>query len=167
MLAAMPVTPARPPALTGRVFRGTVAIRRGLITKVQLRSGAWQRIRQDVYADAQLERDHALACRAAGLRLPGGTIFAGPSAAYLHGVEHAAAFEDDVHVITPTSIRLGTQRKLRVHHLDLNPTEVLTGAGFPRTTAARTAWDVAGWLDLVHAVPIVDTLLGRGLVSRA
>ncbi|MEK8109080.1 hypothetical protein NKG94_38625 [Micromonospora sp. M12] len=30
------------------------------------------RLRHDIYADARLERDHALACRAALLRLPPG-----------------------------------------------------------------------------------------------
>jgi len=182
MLATMPVTPALPPALAGRVFRGTEAVRDGLITRAQLQSRAWRRIRHDVYADARLEPDHALACHAVRLRLPAVTFFAGPSAAFLHGVEHAATFEDDVHVITPASVRLGSQRSLRIHHFDLHPEEVitgiqraasvhsarsLTGPPLPRTTAARTAWDVAAWLDPVDAVPIVDTLLGRELVSRA
>jgi len=167
MLASMPVMPAHPPALAGRVFRGTEAVRDDLITRAQLQSRAWRRIRHDVYADARLEPDHALACHAVRLRLPSVTFFAGPSAAYLHGVKHAAAFEDDVHVITPASVRLGSQRSLRVHHFDLHPDEVLTGPLLPRTTAVRTAWDVATWLDPVGAVPIVDTLLGRGLVSRA
>jgi hypothetical protein len=163
----MPAAPAHPAALAGRIFRGTDATRRGLLTEAQLQSRAWQRIRHDVYADARLARDHALACHAAWLRLPTSTTFAGPSAAYLHGVEHAAEFRDDVHVITPTSVRLGAQRNLRVHHLDLAPAEILAGQGLPRTTAARTAWDVATWFDPVHAVPIVDALLARRLVSRA
>jgi hypothetical protein len=167
MLAAMPIMPAHPPALAGRVFRGTEAVRDGLITRAQLQSRAWRRIRHDEYADARLEHDHALACRAVRLRLPSVTSFAGPSAAYLHGVEHAATFEDDVHVITPTSVRLGPQQSLRVHHFDLHPGELLTGPGLPRTTAARTAWGVAAWLDPVGAVPIVDTFLARGMVSRA
>jgi len=157
----MPTTPE----LAGQLFRGTVAIRRGLLTKAQLKGPGWRRIRQDVYADVGLVRDHELACRAVRLRLPAGTIFAGPSAAYLHGISHAAAYTDEVHVITPPAVRLGVQLNLRVHHLELSPSEILTGPGLPRTTAARTAWDLAAWLDLVDSVPIVDTMLGRRLVS--
>ncbi|MEU8284490.1 hypothetical protein AB0C01_09140 [Micromonospora sp. NPDC048905] len=111
----MPPRPHRPDALTWQVFRGSDAVRDGLLTEHQLRSSAWVRLRHDVYADARLDRDHALACRAALLRLPSGVMIAGPSAAYLHGVEHAAAFTDDVHVLVPRPLRIGPQRGLRVH----------------------------------------------------
>ncbi|MBQ1072368.1 hypothetical protein KBX06_04185 [Micromonospora sp. C31] len=111
----MPPPPHRPGALAWQVFRGSDAIRQGLVTEHQLRSSAWLRLRHDVYADARLHRDHALACRAAVLRLPPEALFAGPSAACLHGVEHAASFADDVHVLVPRGVRLGPQRGLRVH----------------------------------------------------
>jgi hypothetical protein len=97
----MPTTPRRPAALYGRVFRGREAVRHGLITPDDLRSRAWIRVRHDVYADARLTRDHELACRAALARLRPTAVLAGPSAAFLHGVEHAAGYGDDVHVITP------------------------------------------------------------------
>ncbi|MGC4786979.1 hypothetical protein ACLQ22_03905 [Micromonospora sp. DT178] len=111
----MPPPPHRPGVLAWQVFRGSDAIRQGLVTEHQLRSSAWLRLRHDVYADARLDRDHALACRAAALRLPPEAVVAGPSAAYLHGVEHAASFADDVHVLVPRTMRLGPQRGLRVH----------------------------------------------------
>ncbi|MFG1774995.1 hypothetical protein ACGFIG_00990 [Micromonospora sp. NPDC049048] len=111
----MPSPPHRPGVLAWQVFRGSDAIRQGLVTEHQLRSSAWLRLRHDVYADARLPRDHALACRAAALRLPPEAVVAGPSAAYLHGVEHAASFADDVHVLVPRTMRLGPQRGLRVH----------------------------------------------------
>ncbi|MFV2113418.1 hypothetical protein ACFHW0_13905 [Micromonospora sp. LOL_025] len=111
----MPPPPHRPGVLAWQVFRGSDAIRQGLVTEHQLRSSAWLRLRHDVYADARLDRDHALACRAAVLRLPPEAVVAGPSAAYLHGVEHAASFTDDVHVLVPRTMRLGPQRGLRVH----------------------------------------------------
>ncbi|MEU7996554.1 hypothetical protein AB0B83_14635 [Micromonospora sp. NPDC049060] len=111
----MPPPPHRPGVLAWQVFRGSDAIRQALVTEHQLRSSAWLRLRHDVYADARLDRDHALACRAAALRLPPEAVVAGPSAAYLHGVEHAASFADDVHVLVPRAMRLGPQRGLRVH----------------------------------------------------
>ncbi|MDG4784192.1 hypothetical protein O7614_31520 [Micromonospora sp. WMMD961] len=111
----MPPRPYRPDALTWQVFRGSDAVRGGLLTEHQLRSAAWVRLRHDIYADARLERDHTLACRAALLRLPPGVLVGGPSAAHLHGIEHAAAFTEDVHVLVPRQLRVGAQRGLRVH----------------------------------------------------
>ncbi|MEV1145943.1 DUF559 domain-containing protein [Micromonospora sp. NPDC049799] len=111
----MPPRPHRPAALAWQVFRGSDAVGHDLLTEHQLRSSAWIRLRHDVYADARLERDHALACRAAALRLPNGVWIAGPSAAYLHGVEHAASFTDEVHVLVPGPGRLGAQKGIRLH----------------------------------------------------
>ncbi|WP_433229541.1 hypothetical protein ACQP2H_28755 [Micromonospora sp. CA-248260] len=105
----MPPQPHRPEALAWQVFRGSDAIRRGLLTRHQLRGAAWLRLGHDVYADARLDRDHALICRAAILRMPAGSVIAGPSAAYLHGVEHAAGFGDEVHVLVPRAARVGSQ----------------------------------------------------------
>ncbi len=105
----MPPRPHRPAALVGQVFRGSDAIRQGLLTRHQLRGASWLRLGHDVYADARLARDHALTCRAALLRMPAGTLVAGPSAAYLHGIEHAADFGDEVHVLVPRATRVGSQ----------------------------------------------------------
>ncbi|WP_428963304.1 endonuclease domain-containing protein [Micromonospora fluostatini] len=111
----MPPRAQRPRSLAFQVFRGSEAVRCGLLTKHQLRSSAWLRVRHDVYADARLDRDHTLACRAVALRLPATVLLAGPSAAYLHGVEHAASFADDVHVLTTGSVRVAAQHGVRVH----------------------------------------------------
>jgi hypothetical protein len=163
----MPTAPKRPEALTGRVFRGSEALRRGLLTEDQLKSRAWMRIRHDVYADARLERDHELACRAALARLPPGTLLAGPSAAFMHDIPHTAGFDDEVHVITPTTVRIGAQRRLRVHHTDLRPGETSTDPGLPKTSGTRTAWDVATWLRQEVAVSVVDSLLAGGHTTEA
>lgn len=111
----MPPRPHRPDALAGQVFRGSDAVRQGLLTHHQLRGRSWVRVMHDVYADARLARDHGLVCRAALLKLPAEAVLAGPSAAYLHGVAHAAAFSDDVHVLVPRAIRIDSPRGIRVH----------------------------------------------------
>ena len=79
----MPITPARPRDLQGRVFRGSAVVRQGLLTRKQLRSPAWTRLRQDVYADASLPLTHRLLISAVGLVLPTGAGFAWRSAAVL------------------------------------------------------------------------------------
>ncbi|MEH0827432.1 MULTISPECIES: hypothetical protein [unclassified Micromonospora] len=135
----MPPHPHRPPELAWQVFRGSEAIRRGLLSRHHLRGASWIRLRQDVYADARLDRDHALACRAALLRMPPGAAIAGPSAAYLHGVEHAAGFTDDVHVLLPATVRADSQPGVRVHHAPMSSTRsgflVPVGAGAPARTS--------------------------------
>lgn len=217
----MPPQPSRPTALARQVFRGSEAVRLGLLSRHQLRGASWLRLRQDVYADARLHRDHGLACRAAVLRLPPEAVLAGPSAAYLLGVEHAASFTDDVHVLVPRSARIDSQPGIRVHTLGAAPALLPVGGG-PATRAgdgrtlddrtldgrtadsrtdaaevpaepgtanraaaalgiidgtavgvealrwtrpAQAAWETAVWLEPFQAVPIVDCLLGRGLVT--
>ncbi len=189
----MPPVAHRPDALAWQVFRGSEAVRAGLLTEHQLRGSAWVRLRHDVYADARLDRDHGLACRAVALRIPNGTRIAGPSAAYLHGVEHAASFTDDVHVLAPAATGLRSQRGLRVHttlpQADLagpaeggpplvhgpweqrirseDPLPIRTAGTSARSDPTTAAWETAVWLEPVRAVGVVDTLLGRGLTTPA
>ncbi len=163
----MPRTPSRPESLAFRVFRGDHAVRSGAITPEQLRSSAWLRKRYNVYADARLDDDHALSCRAAAAVLPTGSVIAGRSAAYLLGVQHAADGATDVEVYPRVESRLGHRAGIRVHTGTLEPTDLIVAGGLTATSAARTAWDVARWLRAVEAVPIVDSLLGSGVVTAA
>ncbi|MEV0152669.1 hypothetical protein AB0H57_02860 [Micromonospora sp. NPDC050686] len=169
----MPPVAHRPASLAGQVFRGSDVVRRGLLTVHQLRSSAWTRLHHDVYADARLERDHGLACRAVALRLPPGIPIAGPSAAFLHGVTHAASFDDEVHVSAAQGSPLRSRRGLRVHTSLRRPPPAPV-SGWPpatpmapaRSDPALAAWESAVWLEPARAVSIVDTLLARGLTSR-
>lgn len=149
------------------MFRGSDAVRRDLVSSNQLRSTAWVRVRHDVYADSRIRLDHTLACRATALRLPVSAVFAGPSAAFLHGVKHAASYNDDVHVILAPDLRLRSHQGLRIHATEVEADEVEWRDGLRRTTATRTAWDVACWAELTHAVSIVDRLLRRDQVAPA
>ncbi|MFJ5545740.1 hypothetical protein [Micromonospora chalcea] len=161
----MPPHPHRPPELAWQVFRGSEAIRRGLLSRHHLRGASWIRLRQDVYADARLDRDHALACRATLLRMPPGAAIAGPSAAYLHGVEHAAGFTDDVHVLLPATVRADSQPGVRVHHAPMSSTRsgllVPVGAAAPaRTSPPAGTSSPTGTRSPVAAPPAADRLPG-------
>ncbi len=162
----MPPQPLRPRELEWRLFRGSLAVRRGLLTPHQLRSRAWVRLRYDVYADARLERDHELACKAVAIRLPPGAAIAGPSAARLWGVEHAGGIRDPVHVIAPPSVWLGPRRGVLVHRAAVRPDEIVRPGSVARTTANRTAWDVAAWCPPEGATAIIDRMLALGLVTH-
>ena len=159
-------SPARPRALQWQVFLGAQAVDHGIVTPYQLRSSAWISPLHGVYADSRLDCDHGLRCRAAALRLPAGVTFAGPSAAWLYGVEFAAGYGDPVHVIAPPGCRVSAPRGVQVHHTPLGLVEVTVRHGLRSTTPVRTAWDLAQWLDLVEAVTAVDGLLRLRLTSR-
>lgn len=162
----MPRKPYRPAELVGQLFRRSDVLSRGLLTSHQLRSSAWIRLRYDVYADARLPRDHELSCRAVLMGLPGDAVLAGPSAAFRHGVRHAAAFTDDVHVIVHPKDAMLRQRGVRFHETVLGADEIVPLDGRLCTTPLRTAWDLACWLDVTRAVAAIDKLLGDGLVDH-
>ncbi|WP_213452631.1 hypothetical protein [Rhizomonospora bruguierae] len=169
----MPTAAYRAHELEWQVFRGADAVRRDLLTEHQLRSLAWIRLRQDVYADARLNRDHALVCRAVAMRTPPGVVIAGPSAAYLHGIDHAATFTDDVHILAPSGIRVAAQRGVRIHVTRIAPTDTTTIAtpntrnqpALPVTAPDRTAWDIAARLPTPRAVAILDAMLRHNLLT--
>jgi very-short-patch-repair endonuclease len=136
-----------------------------VLTADALRAAAWRRLRYDVYADSRLELDHELACRAAWLALSDDSVIAGPSAAFLHGVQHAADFASDVHVIRPAKASVRRLEGVRFHAADLSVAETVSAAGLVRTTPVRTAWDVAQWLDVVAAVGVLDAMLRARLID--
>jgi hypothetical protein len=155
----------RPTALEWQVFRGTDAVRSGLVTANDLRGRSWQRLRHDVYADSRLDRDHALACFAAALTLPADAVIAGRSAAFRYGVDHAAGFHDPVHVVVPPVSTFGRRNGLIVHRAAIAPSEIADVGPHRCTTPARTAWDVAMWHDRPTAVAILDGLLATDTVT--
>jgi hypothetical protein len=163
----VPRIPYRPPILEYRVFRGREAVRGNLLTPQQLRSSAWMRKRYNIYADARLANDHKLSCQAALLSVPRGYVLAGPSAAVVHGVVHAAKADDAVHVMHPLGRRLNTLAGIRFHAGTLGPAEAGKAGWFAVTSPARTAWDLARWLPAVDAVPIIDSLIGLGVLGAA
>jgi hypothetical protein len=159
------IRPYRPKELVHQIFLGSQAIDSQVLTPNQLRARAWMRLRYDVYADTRVGRDHLVACHAAALRLPDGFAFAGRSAAYLLGVDHAAEFEDAVHIVVPAAMRLQSRKGVTVHRVHLLPGDVEETGGLRRTSPVRTVWDLANWLEPVRSVPIIDAMLALGVVD--
>ncbi len=54
-----------PPQLRGTAFRGSAAVRDGLLTPAQLRSSPWRRLFTGVYVHEDVEVTHAVRARAA------------------------------------------------------------------------------------------------------
>lgn len=162
----MPTPAARPEPLRGRVFRGSVAVRRGLLTTKQLRSSAWRRLRQDVYADASLEITHRLLVSAVGLVLPEGAGFTGLSAAVLWGVPDVAGLDDPVEVVLPDGLRWHPGPGVRVHR-SAGVVHLEPAGRWPCTGRVDTAVRLIRRGGEDDAVVLLDRLLAGGMVRLA
>jgi hypothetical protein len=97
---AVSVAARVPPELKNSVFRGTSAVRQGLLTPNELRGPAWRRLFKDVYVDSTLPLTHQLRARAAAAYVVPGSVVTGVSAAALWGVDLAGA-DDAVELTVP------------------------------------------------------------------
>jgi G:T-mismatch repair DNA endonuclease (very short patch repair protein) len=161
----VPPPPARPDRLRGRVFRGSRALSAGLLSKDQLRSSAWRRLRRDVYADAELAVDHLLLVRAVRLVAPRDAVFGGLTAAYLWGATELASADDPVEAVIPPGSRWtpGPGVLVRTARTD---GEVLTDRrGFRLTARTRTGLDLIRRGPLDEAVVLLDRLVAAGVVD--
>jgi len=161
----VPRPPHRPAVLQGRVFRGTWAIGEGLLTRAQLRSTAWRRLREDVYADAAEPDTHRLHARGAALRMPRGAALAGRSAADLLGLRDVVAPADPVEVVVPPSTRWDPEPGIVVRSAELAGAVLARGPFLRWTTGLRTAVDLARFAPPEDAVVLLDQLVHARVVD--
>ncbi len=161
----MPVAPVRPPVLRGRVFRGTWAVAAGVLTKDQLRSSAWRRLRRDVYADAALPVDHRLLTRGVGLVMPRSAAFGGLTAAVLWDAPELATAEDPVEVVVPPGTRWTPGPGVVVRSAPLEGDVVRSGSWMRWTGRVRTAVDLVRRDGSDEAVVLLDRLVCARVVD--
>jgi hypothetical protein len=155
--------PVRPPALRGKVFRGSAAVRSGRLTRAQLRTSAWRRVFPDVYACASLAVTHRIsALAAAGVLMPD-AVLSGRSAATLWGVPLASP-ADDVELTVPVTCRSGAVRGVQVSRRSLAASDITRRDGVALTTPLRTALDLGRITPFDEAVVAIDRFLRTGLV---
>ncbi|MEU4639191.1 DUF559 domain-containing protein [Micromonospora sp. NPDC023814] len=160
-------SPARvPPRLAFLPFRGSTAIAQGLLTRAMLRGPTWQRLLPDVYVhrDALRAADHRLWCDAVALLLPAGAAIAGPSAAYLWGVDLLPR-NAPVSVLLSRPARLRPHPQLAVTRSALPGSDLTCFGGLPVTTPLRTAFDLARRGPRDEALVAVDAMLHRRVVG--
>jgi G:T-mismatch repair DNA endonuclease (very short patch repair protein) len=159
----VPTPPTSPPQLAGRVFRGSSVVAKGLLTKKQLRSSIWRRLRQDVYADAALVVTHRLLVSAVGLTLPERAGFTGLSAATLWGVPDVAGPADPVDVLVPAGTRWNPGPGVRVRSVSRGQ-ELVRRGRWLCATRVDTAVDLIRWGGTEDAVVLLDRLCLNGMV---
>jgi hypothetical protein len=163
----VPIPPEPPAELRGRVFRGTRAVQLGVLTPAQLRSGAWRRLRRDVYADAELEVTHLLQAVGVSLVMPEAAVFGGVTAAALWGMTDVASSADDVEVLVPPGDRWTPGPGVRVRATDPGEDAVLEPRWQRRTSRVRTTLDLIRCGSLDDAVVLLDRLVAGRIVPLA
>ncbi len=161
----MPVPPSRPPQLRGQVFRGAAAVAAGLLTRDQLRSRAWRRLRRDVYADAGLPLDHRLHARGVALVAPDHAVFAGLTAVVLWGGHGFAGPDDPVEVALQAGSRWQPGPGVVVRSVATAADVVRGRDGLCRTGRVGTAVDLIRRGDLDDGVVLLDRLVDAGVVA--
>lgn len=159
----MPRSAVRPSALVGKVFRGSTVVDQGLLTRKQLRSTSWRRLRQDVYVDADLPITHRVLTTAVGLVLPDGAGFGGRSAAGLWGVIDLAGPEDPVEVVLAGGMRWNAGDGVRCRRM-LPGRQLVQVRRWRCTSPVDTAVDILRFEQRDEAVVVLDHLVHEGMV---
>src|SRR3954454_14912093 len=147
------------------VFIGSHAVSEGVLTRHQLRTGAYPRVLQGVYAHPALRLDHSVKARAASLVIPTGAAIGGASAAWWHGGP-LPDLSTPVTVVLPAGAEWTGPRGLRVHRTRLRSGEVVDRGGVPITVAVRTAWDVCSLETTRTAVAALDAMVRCHALTR-
>jgi very-short-patch-repair endonuclease len=147
----------------GKVFRGSRVVAAGLLTRNQLRSAAWVRLRQDVYVDADVPITHRVLTSAVGLVLPDNAEFGGRSAAGLWGVSDLAGPDDPVEVVLPEGRRWNAGDGVRCRRL-LPSQELVQSGRWRSTSRVDTAVDILRFEQGDEAVVVLDHLVHEGMV---
>jgi hypothetical protein len=146
-------------------FRGSDAVRRGVITKAMLRGPSWRRLFPDVYVNAEAydAHDHRMWCDAAALTLRAGEAIDRYSAAFLWGVDLVSR-DSAVTICVPCAARVWPHPRRNVVRTALAREDVTVLAGVPLTTPLRTAIDLGRQVDRTRALIALDAMCHRKLV---
>lgn len=140
-------------------FRGTAALKDGLLTRGQLRTSRWHRLRHDVYVDASVPVTHRLHAEAVLLVAPRCAVLGGMTAATLWSTRGQLATADDpVEVILPPGVRWNAGRGAVVRTGGI-ARDVVTDGTLRWTDRTRTAVDLIRRGDLDDAVVLLDRLI--------
>ncbi|SDE95411.1 T/G mismatch-specific endonuclease [Blastococcus fimeti] len=154
-----------PPVVHRGVFRGSDVLRRGVLTRGQLRTSAYRRLRPDVYVLSTVPVTHRLHAEAVALVAPPAAVFGGHTAAALWGGQEFAGPADPVEVVLPTGIRWHASG---VHVRTASLAGAVVGDGLLRwTDRTRTALDLVRRGSLDEAVVRLDHLVRAGICDLA
>jgi very-short-patch-repair endonuclease len=143
------------------VFRGSAAVRDGLLTRAQLRSPVWRRLFPGVYVHRDVAVTHALRARAAARVVIPGAVVTGRSAATIWGLPMAGP-DDDIELTVPPGRNAVRVPGLRVRRARLPADQLCRRNGVRLLSPEATAVELAGRPPLEDAVVAVDLLTTGG-----
>lgn len=159
------VRPARiPDRLRTGAFRGSAAVRAGLLTPRQLDGAAWRRLFRDVYVHSDVAVTHRLRAVAAAALVVPGAVVTGSSAAVLWDVDLAGPGEDVELTVPPTAHPVRVPG-LRVRRARLPDGQVCRRRGVLTTTPEATAVRMATVLRGDEAVVAVDVMTASAVAD--
>ena len=161
-ILGMAPTPRIPPELTKGPFTVDEARRYG-VSRAQLLGASWRRLGRGLYAWHEIAEAPMTRLIGAKLRLPDAAVFAGPTAAWLHGLDIAPC--SPIEAAVPSTSNTSRLIGVVVRRCSLPAAETSIRRGLRVTSAARTIADLAGRLPLTDAVALLDTALHGRLVT--
>ncbi|ROS78528.1 hypothetical protein [Cellulomonas sp. PhB143] len=114
-------------------------------------------VMRGTHVPAPVDLTYELRLVAARERLPDAAVFSGPSALWIHGVDHLRA-DGPIEVSSPHGARVRSRPGLAVRARNLAPDDVVAGPWGPVTSVARTAYDVGRHPSRYRSVPELDAL---------
>jgi very-short-patch-repair endonuclease len=153
----MPPAARIPHALKTRPFSLDEARALGLNPR-SLTTNHWRRLGASLYCWASLAPDTGAIIGAWRRMLPAHAVFAGRTAAWLHGLEVEPA--QPVEVALPLKSELRPRQGLSVWRCDVDPAEVAIARGIRATTLPRTL------LDLCARRPPLEALIALDMACR-
>lgn len=157
-------TPFTPPELTRSPFTLEEAGAAGL-TKSALKGKAWRRLNAELYCLAELRQDPWLLLSAWQRLLPANAVFAGPTAAWLHGLDLEPT--DPVEIVVPPDSGIRTRVGLRVRRCELLHAEVVPIRGLRATALPLTLASLCLQLPAVEFLVAIDMAVNAGLTDAA
>lgn len=148
------------------LFRGSEAVRAGIVTPAQLRGPLMTNLYRDIYVDAATSVTHEVRCRGATLFLPADAVITGRSAATVRGVPLARP-GDPVEVIAPLQRRIGRRTGIDLRRTTITSEERQPWHGGSLATPLRMALDLALDRPLPDAVADLDAVLRAVLLDAA
>ncbi len=127
------------------------------LTRHSLRGKAWRRIGTGLYCRRGLRDDPFLLLTAWSRLLPAGAVFAGPTAAWLWGIELQATNPVEVIVAPGAGVRSRLGLTVRRHELEAD--EIREVRGLRATSVLRTLRDLCLHLTPVDVLAAIDAAL--------
>src|SRR5256885_7926401 len=151
----MAPTPRIPPQLKLRPFTLSEALAAG-VSRTSLTGKSWRRLASGLYCWVGMQDDPWRLLSGWATILPRKTVFAGPTAAWLHGL--GADPVHPVEVIVPQASGVRSRAGLTVRHSDALP-QVVSVRGLNATEVHLTLCELCSRLPAVEALVLMDAAL--------